>query len=84
MNRHASIYFHRHLSRASEFGGRTEILDFCREKIADIKAPRRVFFVDRFPMNPQGKIQKFKLREKAVPNLGLKERAVLFLIKKTR
>ncbi|MGD0485699.1 MAG: AMP-binding protein [Syntrophorhabdales bacterium] len=50
-----------------------EIIDFCRDKIADIKVPRHVFFVDEFPMNPQGKIQKFKLREKAITNLGLKE-----------
>jgi fatty-acyl-CoA synthase len=50
-----------------------EIINFCKGKIADIKVPRYVYFVEEFPLNPQGKIQKFKLREKAVKELGLKE-----------
>jgi fatty-acyl-CoA synthase len=50
----------------------TEIIDFCKGNIANIKVPRYVFFVDELPMNPQGKVQKFKLREKAVEELGLK------------
>ncbi len=50
-----------------------EIIDFCKGRIADIKVPRYVFFVDEFPLNPQGKIQKFKLREKAIKELGLEE-----------
>jgi len=49
------------------------IITFCKGKIADIKVPRYVFFMDQFPLNPQGKVQKFKLREKAVKELGLKE-----------
>jgi fatty-acyl-CoA synthase len=48
-----------------------EIIGFCKGNIADIKVPRYVFFVDEFPMNPQGKVQKFKLREKAIEDLGL-------------
>lgn len=51
----------------------TEIIAYCREKIADIKLPRYVFFVDSFPLNPQGKVQKFLQREWAVNKLGLKE-----------
>ena len=50
-----------------------EIINFCKGKIADIKVPRYLFFVEEFPLNPQGKIQKFKLREKAIKELGLKE-----------
>jgi fatty-acyl-CoA synthase len=50
-----------------------EILAFCKESIADIKVPRYVFFVDEFPLNPQGKVQKFKQREWAVEKLNLKE-----------
>jgi fatty-acyl-CoA synthase len=50
-----------------------EIIGFCKGNIADIKVPRYVFFVDEFPLNPQGKIQKFKLREKAIKELGLEE-----------
>ena len=49
-----------------------EIIDFCKGNIADIKVPRYVFFVDEFP-NPQGKVQKFKLREKTIEDLGLKD-----------
>jgi fatty-acyl-CoA synthase len=50
-----------------------EIIDFCKGNIADIKVPRYVFFVDEFPLNPQGKVQKFKLKEKAIEELNLKE-----------
>ncbi|RJX23557.1 MAG: AMP-binding protein [Dethiobacter sp.] len=47
----------------------TDIIEFCKGKIADIKVPRYVFFVEDFPLTPQGKIQKFKLREKAIEEL---------------
>jgi malonyl-CoA/methylmalonyl-CoA synthetase len=40
-----------------------EICAFCREQLAPYKAPRRVIFVDSFPANALGKIQKAKLRE---------------------
>jgi len=40
-----------------------EILDFCADKLAHYKRPRRVFF-DRVLRNPTGKIEKPKLREK--------------------
>jgi fatty-acyl-CoA synthase len=50
-----------------------DFINFCKGKIADIKVPRYVFFVDGFPLNPQGKVQKFKLREKAIKELDLKE-----------
>ena len=41
----------------------SEIIAFCREHLAGYKAPRRVVFVDEFPANALGKIQKAKLRE---------------------
>lgn len=50
-----------------------EIIEFCKQGIADIKVPRYVFFVDEFPLTPQGKVQKFKLREKAIKELGLEK-----------
>jgi len=50
-----------------------EIVNFCKGNIADIKVPRYVLFVDEFPLNPQGKVQKFKLREKAIKDLDLEE-----------
>jgi len=50
-----------------------EIIDFCQGKISNVKIPKYVFFTDKFPLNPQGKIQKFKLKEKAVKELNLEE-----------
>ena len=40
-----------------------EICAFCREGLAAYKVPRRVVFMDEFPANALGKIQKAKLRE---------------------
>ncbi len=40
-----------------------EIIAFCRENLASYKCPRRVLFVDDFPRNALGKVQKAKLRE---------------------
>jgi fatty-acyl-CoA synthase len=45
---------------------------FCRERIARHKVPRYVLFRDRFPETVTGKIQKFKLREEVVVELGLR------------
>jgi fatty-acyl-CoA synthase len=42
-----------------------EILAFCRGRIANFKVPKRVVFVEQFPMTQSGKIQKFRLREMA-------------------
>ncbi|MFC1892760.1 AMP-binding protein [Chloroflexota bacterium] len=60
--------------KKGETATETEIIQYCKEKIADIKVPRYVFFIEQFPLNPQGKVQKFKQREWAVKELGLKER----------
>jgi fatty-acyl-CoA synthase len=43
----------------------TEVLDFCRGKIAWYKIPKFVAFLDAYPMTASGKIQKYKLRELA-------------------
>jgi fatty-acyl-CoA synthase len=40
-----------------------EILEFCNGRIARFKIPRRIRFVESFPMTASGKVQKFKLRE---------------------
>ena len=40
------------------------ICAFCREHLASYKVPRRVVFVESFPQNALGKIQKAKLRER--------------------
>jgi fatty-acyl-CoA synthase len=49
--------------------GEAEVIDSCRGKIASYKIPRRVLFVDGFPMTASGKIQKVKLREEALRRL---------------
>jgi len=40
-----------------------EMIAYCREHLASYKTPRRVVFVESFPQNALGKIQKAKLRE---------------------
>ncbi len=48
-----------------------ELVDFCKGTIAHFKVPRYVRFTDEYPMTVTGKIQKFKLRERAIEELGL-------------
>jgi fatty-acyl-CoA synthase len=49
------------------------IAEFCRGRIAHYKVPRYVRCVGEFPLTVTGKVQKFKLREQAVEELGLAE-----------
>ena len=48
-----------------------EIREFCQGKIAHYKIPRYVKITSEFPMTVTGKIQKFRMREMAVEELGL-------------
>jgi fatty-acyl-CoA synthase len=50
---------------------------FCEGRIAHYKIPRYVKLVDAFPMTVTGKVQKFKMREQAVEELGLAESAAV-------
>jgi fatty-acyl-CoA synthase len=53
-----------------------EVLDaYCRGKIATYKIPRYWKLVDGFPMTVTGKIQKFRMREQAIEELGLQQAA---------
>jgi fatty-acyl-CoA synthase len=54
-----------------------ELIDFCRGRIATFKIPRYWKFVDGFPMTVTGKIQKFKMRDSAVAELGLERAATV-------
>jgi fatty-acyl-CoA synthase len=54
-----------------------DLATFCRGKIATYKIPRYWKFVDGFPMTVTGKIQKFKMRETAVAELGLEQAAAV-------
>jgi fatty-acyl-CoA synthase len=52
-----------------------DVKAFCRGRIAHFKIPRYVKFADEFPMTVTGKIQKFKMREQAIAELGLEAAA---------
>ena len=44
---------------------------FCEGRIARQKVPRYVKIVDAFPMTVTGKVQKYKMRDQAIDELGL-------------
>ncbi|MFW6057003.1 MAG: AMP-binding enzyme, partial [Chloroflexota bacterium] len=50
-----------------------EIREYCKGRIAHYKIPRYVKFVSEFPMTVTGKIQKYKMRETAIKELGLEK-----------
>lgn len=52
-----------------------EIREYCRGRIATFKIPRYIRFTDAFPMTVTGKIQKFKMRETSIVELGLRDAA---------
>jgi fatty-acyl-CoA synthase len=47
-----------------------ELRAFCRERLARYKVPAHVFLVDALPTVASGKVQKFRLRERAIRELG--------------
>ena len=49
--------------------------EFCRGQIAHYKVPRHVKLVGELPMTVTGKVQKYKMREQAIEELGLEEAA---------
>jgi fatty-acyl-CoA synthase len=48
-----------------------QVREFCAGRIAHYKVPRYVRFTHEFPMTVTGKVQKFKMRETSVAELGL-------------
>ncbi len=52
-----------------------ELRAFCKGKIATYKIPRYWKFCDGFPMTVTGKVQKYKMREMAIEELGLQKAA---------
>ncbi len=54
-----------------------EIKEYVRSHMAKHKTPSYVKIVDSFPMNASGKVQKYKLREAAIEELGLGEAAAI-------
>jgi fatty-acyl-CoA synthase len=63
-----------HLREGASIGGE-ELEAYCRGRIASFKIPRYWKFVDSFPMTVTGKIQKFRMREAAIEELGLQKAA---------
>jgi fatty-acyl-CoA synthase len=47
------------------------VREHCRGKIAHYKIPRYVLIRDGFPMTVTGKVQKFKMRDDTIAELGL-------------
>jgi fatty-acyl-CoA synthase len=54
-----------------------ELTAFCTGKIATFKIPRYWKITNEFPMTVTGKIQKFKMREIAIAELGLGDAAAI-------
>jgi len=48
--------------------------EFCRERLARYKVPKRVEFVDELPYSPYGKVMKAELREQFLRNDEKKEK----------
>ena len=57
--------------RAGQSATEEEIRSFCAESLAHFKVPRLIRFVEGFPTTVTGKVQKYKIREQAVRDLGL-------------
>ena len=54
-----------------------ELVQFCRGKIATVKIPRYWKFTDAFPLTVTGKVQKFRMREASIVELGLQDAAAI-------
>ena len=50
-----------------------DVKEYCKVKIAHYKVPRYIRFSADFPMTVTGKVQKFKMREISIKELGLEE-----------
>ena len=63
--------------RAGKTATIEEIRAYCRAGLAHCKTPRYVQFVASFPTTVTGKIQKFRIREQAIQELGLQQAAAI-------
>jgi fatty-acyl-CoA synthase len=62
------------LKEGAEVSGE-DLRIYCKGRIATYKIPRYVLVVDEFPMTVTGKIQKFRMREISIRELGLERAA---------
>lgn len=51
-------------------GKAAELQDFVRERIAPFKTPREIEFVEQLPRTETGKVQRFRLRERAADEVA--------------
>jgi fatty-acyl-CoA synthase len=63
--------------RDGEGATEEELRAFCRERLSHFKVPRYWKVVSEFPMTVTGKVQKFKMREVAIEELGLQDAAAI-------
>ncbi len=54
-----------------------DLREWCRGKLARYKVPRYVRVTEEFPMTVTGKVQKYKMRETSIAELGLQEAAAV-------
>ena len=59
--------------RAGAEASADDLKAFCRERLAYFKVPHYWKFVDAFPTTVTGKVQKFRMREISIVELGLEE-----------
>jgi fatty-acyl-CoA synthase len=52
-----------------------EIIEYTKKGLSRFKAPKYVKFVDQYPLTASGKVQKYKIREQAIKDLGLEDEA---------
>jgi fatty-acyl-CoA synthase len=57
--------------REGQHATEEEIRDFCRGQIATYKIPRYIRFSTEFPTTVTGKVQKYRMRDISVAELGL-------------
>jgi fatty-acyl-CoA synthase len=57
--------------RAGSSFDEDELSAFCNGRIAHFKVPRYLKICDEFPLTVTGKVQKFRMRETAIAELGL-------------
>ena len=60
--------------KAEKFVNKTNLMAFCKERMANYKVPQEIEFVNSFPKNGTGKILKRELREEAVRERKIAER----------
>jgi fatty-acyl-CoA synthase len=65
------------VAREGQELGEDDLRAFCRERLAHFKVPRYWKFVTEFPLTVTGKVQKFKMRELSIDELGLAQAAAI-------